>query len=83
MTDIVNQSAAENAPAIEVPLMAPADKSRWAYITEWQVEPQSDDRRPMFGSVAAAGKSSLSAGRSRTRRQHKAMFKAWSQSRHD
>ena len=80
--DAFNQSVAEHARVIEVPLMAPADKSRWAFITEWQVEPQSDDRQPMFGRVAA-GKSSQAAGRSRSRRQHQAMFKAWSQSRHD
>ena len=80
--DVINQSAAEDAPVIEVPLMAQADESRWAYITQWQVEPQPDDRRPMFGRIAA-GKSSQSAGRSTTRRRHQAMFKAWSQSRHD
>jgi len=81
MIDVIKESPAENAPVIGV-AANPEDKARWAYITEWHVEPQSDDRRPVSGSVSA-GTSSLSAGRSSARRQHQAMFKAWSQSRHD
>jgi hypothetical protein len=56
--------------------------SRWAFINGWKVEPQSDDRMPTFGGVAS---STLSASgrRSTARRRHQAMFKQWSQDRHD
>jgi len=79
--EIIEHLDAENSSAVGIPLSAEA-KARWAYITEWRVEPQSGDRRPVSGSVAT-GKSSLSAGRSSARRHHKASFKVWSQSRHD
>ena len=54
----------------------------WAFINGWKVEPQSNDRAPAFGSVAA-GTASPSARRSSARRKHQAMFKEWSQERHD
>jgi hypothetical protein len=56
--------------------------SRWAFINGWQVEPQSDDRAPMFSAVAPET-ASPSARRSTARRKHQAMFKEWSQDRHD
>jgi hypothetical protein len=56
--------------------------SRWAFINGWQVEPQSDDRAPVFG-VVASSPASPSARRSTARRKHQAMFKEWSQDRHD
>lgn len=56
--------------------------SRWAFINSWKVEPQADDRIPMFGDVAAAT-SPPPAHRSSARRRHQAMYKQWSQDRHD
>ncbi|HYJ85088.1 MAG TPA: hypothetical protein VEW46_03465 [Pyrinomonadaceae bacterium] len=56
--------------------------SRWAFINGWKVEPQSDDRAPAFGDVASS-KASASAHRSGARRRHQAMYKQWSQDRHD
>ncbi len=81
MMDVIKEFSAENVLNNEVPVRQD-DKARWAYITQWKVAPQSDDRRPVSGSVAA-GTSSLAAGRSSARRQHQAKFKAWSQGRHD
>jgi len=79
--DTTEHLDAQDSSVIGIPPSAD-DTARWAYITEWRVGPQSNDRRPVSGSVAT-GKSSLSAGRSSARRQHKARFKVWSQSRHD
>jgi hypothetical protein len=56
--------------------------SRWAFINGWEVARQSDDRVPMFGAVAAST-ASPPARRSSARRKHQAMFKIWSQERHD
>jgi len=53
-----------------------------AFINQWQVEPQSDDRPPMFGAVAV-NMASPPAGRSIARRRHQAMYKEWSKGRHD
>jgi hypothetical protein len=82
VTDILKQSVATN-DAATVP--SPPDASvtsRWAFINGWKVEPQSDDRAPMFGAVAPAT-ASPSAHRSSARRKHQAMYKEWSQDRHD
>ena len=57
--------------------------SRWAFINGWNVEPQSDDRIPAFGDAASSITSSGSANRSVARRRHQAMYKQWSQDRHD
>jgi hypothetical protein len=56
--------------------------SRWSFINGWKVEPQSDDRIPAFGRVAPAT-SFAPAHRSTARRRHQAMYKQWSQDRHD
>lgn len=58
------------------------DDSRWSFINSWKVAPQGDDRMPMHGD-AASGIGSVSAGRSVARRRHQAMYKEWSQHRHD
>ena len=59
-----------------------ARRSRWAFINGWTVEPQSDDRMPAFGSVASST-ASAPGRRSTARRRHQAMYKRWSQDRHD
>lgn len=56
--------------------------ARWAFINGWKVEPQADDRIPMFGSVLNSATTS-SVHRSTARRRHQTMHKAWSQERHD
>ncbi len=60
----------------------PPASARWAFIGGWKVEPQPDDRRPAFGTIAGNG-SSPSAHRSIARRRHQEMYKAWSKTRHD
>ena len=81
MTDILKSVAANDvvsAPSLPEPSAMP----RWAFINDWQVEPQSDDRAPVFGAVASST-GSPSARRSTARRKHQAMFKEWSQDRRD
>lgn len=60
---------------------AAIDDSRWSFINSWKVSPQGDDRTPMHGDAASAG--SFSTVRSVARRRHQAMYKEWSQQRHD
>jgi hypothetical protein len=82
VTDILKQSVPKNFAAAEAPLPASLATLRWAFINEWKVEPQSDDRAPVFGEIGASS-ASASAQRSTARRKHQAMFKEWSQDRHD
>ena len=82
MTDILKQSVAENDDGTAPFLPESSATLRWAFINGWKVEPQSDDRAPMFGAVAPST-ASPSARRSSARRKHQAMFKEWSQDRHD
>jgi acetyl-CoA acetyltransferase len=81
---IVKKNLDEPAAAIGADAMSslpkPADSLRWAFINGWNVEPQSNDRAPVSGTVAPHA-ASASARRSMTRRKHQAMFKEWSQSR--
>ena len=63
-------------------LQGAADASHWAFITDWKVEPQYNDRPVMSGKVAPST-APRSAQRSTARRTHQAMFKKWSQSRHE
>jgi hypothetical protein len=58
------------------------DSARWAQLNHWLVEGQADDRTPMNGSVKNSG-GTPSVQRSFARRSHQAMFKKWSQTRHD
>jgi len=58
------------------------DSVRWGQLNPWLVEGQADDRTPMNGSVKDSGESP-SVQRSFARRRHQAMFKRWSQARHD
>jgi hypothetical protein len=58
------------------------DSVRWAQLNPWLLEGQADDRTPMDGSVKDSGET-LSGQRAFARRRHQAMFKKWSQARHD
>lgn len=58
------------------------DAVRWEQQNPWLSEGQADDRIPMNGSVKDIGKAP-SVQRSFARRSHQAMFKKWSQARHD
>ena len=82
MTEILKQSVAERDVAMAPTLLESSARSHWAFINGWKVEPQSDDRTPMFGAVAVSTVSP-SAHRSSARRKHQAMFKEWSKDRHD
>jgi hypothetical protein len=58
------------------------DSVRWAQLNPWLSEGQADDRSPMNGSVKDI-EGAPSVQRSFARRRHQAMFKKWSQARHD
>ena len=64
------------------PTQAKFDPVRWALLNPWLSEGQPDDRTPMNGSVKDSG-GPPSVQRSFARRTHQAMFKKWSQARHD
>ncbi len=64
------------------PTQAEFDPMRWAQLNPWLSEGQADDRTPMNGSVKNNG-GTPSVQRSLARRRHQAMFKKWSQARHD
>jgi len=80
MTDILTEPLAEHDLAKAVSTVQPAG---WAFINEWRVEPQANDRMPVLGSGSVSAHGSPAARRSTARRQHQAMFRAWSQKRHD
>jgi hypothetical protein len=82
VTDFLKQSVAANNTDAALSLPNSSATSRWAFINGWKVEPQSDDRAPVIGEVAP-GTESPSARRSMARRRHQAMYKEWSQERHD
>ncbi len=56
--------------------------ARWAFINDWRVEPQADDRIQTSGQVARSTEPAPGR-RSATRRRHQAMYKQWSRNRHD
>lgn len=58
------------------------DPIRWALLNPWLSEGQADDRIPMNGSVKESG-GPRSIQRAFARKSHQAMFKKWSQARHD
>ena len=58
------------------------DSVGWTRLDQWLLEGQADDRIPMNGSVKESG-GPPSAQRAFARRSHQAMFKKWSQARHD
>lgn len=80
MNDIhVMQSASGEPNSLT---QAQFDPIRWALLNPWLSEGQADDRIPMNGSVEDSG-GPLSVQRSFARKTHQAMFKKWSQARHD
>ena len=81
VTDILRQSVAENDGRATTSLSRQS-ATRRAFINGSKVEPQSDDRAPMVGA-AARSTASAASNRSRARRKHQAMYKEWSQDRHD
>ena len=88
MTDSQKESLAETEAPITPAsgLTQSAAESRWVFINGWRVAPQPNDRQPVRAAVlytVATGNGSPAARRSRTRRKHQAMFKEWSQARHD
>ena len=71
-------------PIVETdsPVQKEFDSVRWRQLNQWLLEGQPDDRIPMNGSVKDSG-GAPSVQRSFARRSHQAMFKKWSQTRHD
>ena len=80
MSDIYVMQNAKSETNSPVP--AEFDPIRWALKNPWLSEGQPDDRAPMNGSVEDSG-GPPSVQRSFARRSHQAMFKLWSQARHD
>lgn len=72
-----NSNGETNSPA-----QAEFDSVRWAQLNPWLSEGQADDRIPMNGSVKDSG-GAPSVQRAFARKRHQAMFKKWSQARHD
>jgi hypothetical protein len=65
-----------------LPSQSEFDSVHWTKQNQWQLEGQADDRTPMNGSVKDSG-GTPPEQRSFARRSHQAMFKKWSQTRHD
>jgi hypothetical protein len=82
VADILKQSVPETDAGMAPALPEASATSHWAFVNGWKVDPQSDDRMPMFGTVAISA-ASPSAHRSTARRKHQAMYKEWSRDRHD
>lgn len=83
--------SAPRRPAIAVPgeystansaAPVPFDTRQWAQLNPWLSEGQSNDRRPMDGSVADSVGTS-SGQRTLARESHQLKFKKWSQARRD
>ena len=64
------------------PSPQPFDPIKWARDNPWLVEGQADDRLPVNGAVTASS-GTPAEQRSFARSTHQAMFKRWSQARHD
>jgi hypothetical protein len=77
-TDVMQNAKGET----KSPTPAKFDPIRWALLNPWLSEGQPNDRTPMNGSVKDSG-GIPSVQRSFARRTHQAMFKKWSQARHD
>lgn len=57
------------------------EKSRWAFISNWKVEEQSNDRMQARSAVTSPDGRPIT--RSMARRQHQIGYKRWSQDRSD
>ena len=71
-----------NKEAAKEALTPGFDPIKWARDNPWLVEGQADDRLPVNGAVSASG-GTPAEQRSLARSTHQAMFKKWSQARHD
>jgi hypothetical protein len=80
MSDIYDMQKANGES--NSPSQAAFDPIRWAQLNPWLSKGQADDRTPMNGSVKNGGETP-SVQRAFARRSHQAMFKKWSQARHD
>ncbi len=69
-------------PFTKAPKWIPLDPIRWALANPWLAEGQPDDRTPTDGSVRDI-RGTPSEQRAFARRTHQAMYKKWSQTRHD
>src|SRR4030095_5744573 len=81
MSDI-NVLQKANGKSSSTTTQAEFDSIRWKQLNPWLSEGQADDRTPMNGSVRLASQIP-SVQRAFARRSHQAMFKKWSQARHD
>ncbi|MCM3870483.1 MAG: hypothetical protein ND895_07320 [Pyrinomonadaceae bacterium] len=77
----VPNDSGDHAP-ITPPATVPFSAVQWAQLNPWLSEGQSDDRRPMDGSVADSERTS-SGQRTLARESHQLKFKKWSQARRD
>jgi hypothetical protein len=77
-THVMQNAKAETNSLIQTEF----DPRRWALLNPWLLAGQPDDRIPMNGSVKDS-EGTPSVQRSFARRTHQAMFKKWSQARHD
>lgn len=71
-----------NKEAVKETLTPGFDPLKWARDNPWLVEGQADDRLPVSGAVSTSG-GTPAEQRSLARSTHQAMFKKWSQARHD
>jgi hypothetical protein len=65
---------------IQLPATNPFSVHHWAFINDWHVEDQADDRKPMSGKVSESS-GSPSARRAGARRSHQLSYKEWSKDR--
>ena len=85
MADAFKQPVLENDAGSALATAGSLPKTaslRWGFINSWKVEPQSDDRPPVYGGVTPST-AAPAPRRSSARRKHQEMFKAWSQDRHE
>ncbi len=71
-----------SAASFAVTEMSSLDKEYWAFINEWNLKGQADDRAPMMRSVADSS-GTPSGRRAVARRSHQLNYKKWSKQRHD
>jgi hypothetical protein len=59
----------------------PSANARWAFINNWQVPAQPNDRASVPRVAGGVGNTTSFAHRSAARRKHQTSFKLWSQGR--
>src|SRR6266516_4226564 len=79
---VLQPSSSSRLNNVLSPRVSSRAAAHWTSTSDWQVEPQADDRILMDGAVASnAG--SPSARRAFARRSHQINYKAWSRARRD